>query len=258
MTSTDGLNVTRADGLDSGGLDIVQRLLADKPHFHLGGEARWDALPGTLEAVRDAVRDGDTTLEVGVGVSTVVFAACGASHTAISPDPSEHERVRAYCRQIGVDDSRLSFAVGLSDDVLPALLSRERTLDVALIDGAHSFPFPVLDWYYVTRSLKVGGKLLMDDIPVPVVTQVFRHMRLEPNWRLDRICDNRAAALTMLALPRADDEWFDQPFNRGYPDFSFVGLPQRLRLRSAFRFSQFRQAVGNQFPGLKRMYKRMV
>jgi hypothetical protein len=245
MTSTDGQN-------------IVQRLLADKPMFHLGGQARWDALPQTLEAVRSAVRDGDTTLEVGVGVSTVVFAACGANHTAISPDTSEHERVRAYCKEIGVDDSRLNFAVGLSDDVLPSLLTRERTLDVALIDGAHSFPYPIIDWYYVTRSLKVGGRLLMDDIPVPVVTQIFRHMRMEPNWRIDRVYDNRAAAFTMLAPPRSDDEWFEQPFNKKYPDFSFVGMPQRLKLGTVHRFGKARYRVGQRYPALRRIYKRVV
>lgn len=238
--------------------NIVQRLLADKPMFHLGGQARWDAMPQTLEAVRTSVRDGDTTLEVGVGVSTVVFAACGANHTAISPDTSEHERVRAYCKEIGVDDSRLRFAVGLSDDVLPSLLSRERTLDVALVDGAHSFPFPVIDWYYVTRALKVGGRLLMDDIPVPVVTQIFRHMRLEPNWRLDQVYDNRAAAFTMLAPPAADDAWENQPFNKKYPDFSFVGLPQRLKLRTTHRLVQARYRFGQRYPAVRRIYKRVV
>jgi hypothetical protein len=240
------------------GPSIVQRLLADKPMFHLGGQARWDALPETLEAVQAAVRDGDTTLEVGVGVSTVVFAACGANHTAISPEPAEHERVRAYCKEIGVDDSRLNFAVGLSDDVLPALLTRERTLDVALIDGAHSYPFPVIDWYYVTRSLKVGGRLLMDDIPVPAVTHIFRHMRMEPNWRLDQVYDNRAAAFTMLAPPAPDDDWFDQPFNKRYPDFSFVGLPQRLTMRPAFRLRQARYRLGQRYPALRTIYKRVV
>jgi hypothetical protein len=251
MTSTDGRNVTGAKATNT-----VQHLLGDRPHFHLGDEARWGALPGRLEAIRQVVREGDTTLEVRVGVSTVVFAACCARHTATSPDTGEHERVRTYCRRIGVDDSRLTFSVGLSEDVLPTLLGRERTLDVALIDRAHSFPAAVIDWYYATRSLKVGGKLPMDDIPAPAITQVLRHMRLEPNWRLDRICDSRAAPLTMLALPKAEDDWFDQPFNWGYPDFSFVRMPQRMRRRAAFRFGQFRHAVGEQRPGLRRLYKR--
>jgi predicted O-methyltransferase YrrM len=238
--------------------DIVQRVLGDKPSFHKSGTARWDALPKTLEAVRDATRAGDVTLEVGVGVSTVVFTAMGARHTAISPDPSEHELVRQYCKEIGVDDSRLEFAVGMSDDVLPSLLTRDRTLDVALVDGGHSFPIPIVDWHYVTRALKVGGKLLLDDIPVPVVAQAFKHMRLELNWRLDGVFDNRAAAFTLLAEPAAEDDWLHQPYNAGYPDYSFVPAPQRVQLLTGYRLRDMRRSLGRRYPALRGLYQRQV
>lgn len=122
--------------------NIVQQLLIDRPSFHLGGSAHWVSLPETLHALRASTKPGDVTLETGVGASTVVFAAAGASHTAISPDPQEHDLVREYCKRIGIDDSPLTFVAGFSEDVLPSLLSRERTLDVAFIDGAHSFPLP--------------------------------------------------------------------------------------------------------------------
>jgi predicted O-methyltransferase YrrM len=239
-------------------LDIVQQLLADRPSFHLSGEARWDALPSTLHSIRSCVRSDDTTFEIGVGASTVVFAASGAIHTAVSPDPAEHERVRSYCQEIGIDDSRLTFVTGLSEDVLPSLLSRDRTLDVALVDGAHSFPIPIIDWYYVARSLRVGGKLLLDDIPIPAVAQAFRHMRLEPNWRLEGIFDGRAALFTLLAQPDPKDDWLTQPFNAGYPDFSFARVPRRLSLAIAYRFTQLRREIVQRYPGLRRTYKRLV
>ena len=73
------------------------------------------------------------TLETGCGASTVVFAAQGAHHTAISVDAGEHQRVRAYLREIGLDDRRLTTIVGWSDAVLPTLCAGERTLDAALI-----------------------------------------------------------------------------------------------------------------------------
>src|ERR1700760_1621919 len=108
-------------------LRIVERLLADRPSFHAGGSAHWASLPETLHAIRNSVRPGDVTIETGVGASTVVFAAAGASHTAISPDPDEHRLVRAYCQRIGVDDGQLTFIGGPSEDVLPSLLGREPT-----------------------------------------------------------------------------------------------------------------------------------
>jgi hypothetical protein len=240
----------------TGELNIVQRLLTDRPLFHLGGEAHWDAAPGTLEAIFRFARPGDATIETGVGASTVIFAACGADHTAISPDGREHQLVRDYCQRIGIDDSRINFTEGLSDDILPALLGRDRSLDMAFIDGAHSFPFPEVDWYYMARSLKIGGKLLLDDIPIPAVAPVFRHMRLEPNWRLEGIFDDRAAAFTLLAPPAPEDGSL-QPFNKGYPDFSYAAMPQRLRLEAAHRLSKIRHRVAERYPGLRRIYQRM-
>jgi predicted O-methyltransferase YrrM len=237
--------------------DVVQRLLTDRPSFHLGGEARWDALPQTLEMIRRSARHGDSTIEVGAGASTVVFAASGACHTAISPNPAEHQRVRDYCRRIGVDESRISFVTGLSEDVLPSLLGRDRTLEVAFIDGAHSFPFPMIDWYYISRSLKVGGRLLLDDIPIPAVAQIFRHMRLEHNWRLDGVFDDRAAAFTLLAPP-GPEVWAQQAFNSGYPDFSFAGLPKGPILETAYRVRQLRGRAGRRYPWLRRIYRRLV
>ncbi len=235
--------------------DIVQQILTDQPAFHLGGAWRWDAMPETLQAIRRLVRPGHVTLEVGTGVSTVIFAACGAQHTAVSPDPKEHQLIREYCQSIGVDVNNLEFVVGFSDDVLPKLLTRERNLDVALIDGAHCFPFPVIDWYYAARALKVGGKLLLDDVPIPATQPVFRHMTVEPGWRLDGILDSRAAEFTLLEEPAPGDDWEEQLYNSGYPDYSFAALPTRLRLGTEYRMNSTRRAIGRRFPYLREFYK---
>lgn len=237
-------------------LDIVQRLLTDRPSFHLGGNARWDSLPETLKAIRASAKAGASTIETGVGASTVVFAAGGGSHTAISPDPDEHQRVRDYCQRIGVDDTRLTFAVGLSEDVLPSLLGRERILDAAFIDGAHSFPFPEVDWCYIARSLKSGGTLLLDDITIPSVGPVFRYMMLEPNWRLNGVLDDRAAAFTLLEPPPPED-WPNQRMNVGYPDFSFADRPTRLRLEATYWGKEIAHSAARRSPTLRRIYKQV-
>jgi precorrin-6B methylase 2 len=237
-------------------LDIVERLLTDQPSFHMGGSARWASLPETLAAIHASVRPGDMTLETGVGASTVVFAAAGATHTAISPDGREHKLVREYCRRIGVDDSRLTFIAECSEDVLPSLLSRKRTIDAAFIDGAHSFPFPEVDWCYITRSLKLGARLILDDITIPSVEPVFRHMSLESNWRSDGVLDDRGAAFTLLGPPRPDDFWPAQRMNAGYPDFSFAAPPKRARLAAEHRVSAARRSAARRSPALAHAYRR--
>jgi predicted O-methyltransferase YrrM len=235
-------------------IDAVARLLADRPVFHQGGVTRWDALPGTLRVIQQNVRPGERTLETGCGASTVIFAAAGAEHTAVSPDPREHERVRAYCEAAGIDTSRVTFVDGLSDLVLPEICT-ERVLDAAFIDGAHAFPFPAVDWHYVTRALRIGGWLLMDDIPIRAVSYVFRYMQSDPAWRLDEIADERTAKLTLIAEP-APEDWTLQPFN-DRPDYSFAALPQRARLTAAFEARRGRAALARRFPALREAWRRV-
>jgi Methyltransferase domain len=235
-------------------MDIVDRLLRDRPKFHVHGTTRWDSLPGTLRAIQRAANDAARTLETGCGASTVIFAAQGAHHTVVSPDAEEHQRVRDYLRQIGVDDSRLVSKIGPSDVVLPEIC-KERTLDAAYIDGAHSFPYPALDWHYISRGLKIGGQLIMDDIPIPSTAYVFRFMQSDPEWRLDAILDDRAAAFTLICEPPAVEDYTLQPFNRR-PDYGFAGFPARVRLTLTSEIQGIRRAIGLRYPGLRRAWRR--
>ena len=236
----------------AGTLDVVHRLMAEQPAFHRNGAACRGALPGARAFLAASVRDRDVTLEVGAGLSTVVFAAAGSRHTVISPDAAEHRLIRAYCDRAGIDHSGVRFIAGGSEDVLPGIFGHDRTLDLAWIDGAHSYPSPVTDWFYVTRALNTGATLVMDCIYVPSVGQAVRHMQLEPNWRLDTILDDRTAAFTMLAPPGQRDDWKRQPFNRAYPDFAFAGLMRRPWLRARWRARGVHNDLSRRFPGLRR------
>jgi Methyltransferase domain len=229
----------------------VDRLMADGPVFHAGGTRVWNALPGTLRLLADQVGEGDRTVETGAGASTVVFAAAGAEHTAISPAGDEHQRIREYCHSIGVDTSRLSFVVGPSDSALPNL-DLDRPVDVAFIDGKHSFPHPVVDFHYIEQRLRVGGVLVLDDVPMPAVAVVYGFMDGSPDWELIGVADHRAAAFRKLAMADPDDNWHLQPFNRGYPDYSFAPLPQRLRLTTDHRMRQGARKLRGQLRSLNR------
>src|SRR4051794_26807395 len=196
-------------------MDIVERLEKDQPIFHWGGTRCWNAAPNTLREIQRSVRRGMRTLETGCGASTAVFAANGAYHTIVSPTHDEHERVRSYLDKIGIDSSQLTFEVGFSDDVLPRLSnypdrmaewdawyashldaidtvpndalfrpSNERYFDYVFLDGAHSFPYPIVDWHYAMMVLKIGGRLLLDDVHIPAVACVYCYMISDPSWKL--------------------------------------------------------------------------
>jgi Methyltransferase domain len=234
--------------------DIVDVLLKDRPIFHAGGKERWDATPETLRAVRRLVSPGDRTIEIGCGASTVIFAAQGAHHIVISPSEEEHQYLRDYLAQIRVDRGRVTFVAGRSDLVLPGLCT-ERTFDVALIDGDHMFPFPIIDWHYIAKGLKVGGHLVLDDIPMLAVACVFRHIRRNPSWRLEEILEERCAIFSLIQEFVPEGYLLQQWFNRRF-DYGFAPFYARPRLILQSESAKIRQRMAFRYPGLRQAWRR--
>ena len=114
------------------------------------------------------------TIETGSGASTIVFASRGSRHTAISPRAAEHEAICADCDREGIDVSGVTF---IAESSHTALAREAEPIDLALIDGAHGFPYPVLDWFEIQSKLREGGILLVDDSYIPTVNMLVRYLR---------------------------------------------------------------------------------
>ena len=148
---------------------VVSLLFEEKPKFHRQhGEARnWSIRKTVLEWLADNVHPHSRTLETGTGYSTVIFAAANAQHTAISPSVEEHDAIKEWCLSHKISTDGVAFHSSPSQFVLPTL--EQTQLDIVLIDGAHAFPFPYIDWYYVAERLKRGGFVLLDDTQLRTV-----------------------------------------------------------------------------------------
>ena len=72
---------------------LTDALRSAPPGLHGGGEY-WGLAWAALGWLESNVRPGWATLETGAGASTLVFAAAGASHEAVTPDPEEEARIR--------------------------------------------------------------------------------------------------------------------------------------------------------------------
>jgi Methyltransferase domain len=232
---------------------LLATLTGASPSFHSSGTRTWNALPATLRLIADSTKPDSRTLETGAGASTVVFAAAGARHLAISPFADEHRRIEQYCTSAGVDTAGLSFAVGPSDEVLPTL---DGPFDVVFIDGKHSFPDPVVDFHYCWKLLRVGGLLLLDDVPIPAVGVVHRFCASAPEWELVELADNRAAAYRKTADQDPEDNWRRQPYNKRYPDFSFAGPVDRIRLTAVERWPATRRTLARRLPWLTKLTRK--
>lgn len=218
---------------------LTDRLRTSPPGIHGAGNEYWGLAWPALEWLEAELREGMATLETGSGASTIVFAAAGADHVAVTPDPDEEGRVRAACRELDVSSERVSFEVGYSHDVLPRL--SDRALDLALLDGAHGFPYPILDWWHLAPTLKVGGRMLLDDAYMPPVAVVLDHARSSKAWEVEHAISYR----TVVLRKRADElPPFDWEGKRLGGRMTFRYLPRAERVVASTRHRVFSTRAG--------------
>src|SRR5207237_7506044 len=116
----------------------------------------------------------------------------------------EAERIRAECERRGIPTDKLRFRIGPSHEVLPTW--EPRPLDLVLVDGAHGFPYPILDWWHVAPHVQVGGRMLLDDAYMAPVGVLVDYLDSRPAWRLEGAVVYRTVNLRKLAgeLPEVD------------------------------------------------------
>jgi hypothetical protein len=202
---------------------LTSELRAAPPLLHGGGQC-WGLAWHALEWLERQLRPGTATLETGCGLSTIVFAAAGTDHETIAVDEGEFERVRSECAARGIDHSRVRFHLAPSHEALP--LAPPTPLDVALIDGAHGFPYPILDWWYIAPRVNVGGCILVDDAFLPPVAVLVDHLRASSAWEPDGVFGDRTIVLRKRSDELPSFEWTRERIGTRT---SFRHVPRRRR-----------------------------
>jgi hypothetical protein len=198
---------------------ILEKLIQDNPKFHLndGEFVSWSVQADTLRFLYSILKPGMTTLETGCGQTTVVFSIADTKHTCIMPDAGEAERVNQYCAELGLK-ANINFIINSSDVVLPGSEQVPQELDFILIDGAHAFPAPIIDWHYTADKLKIGGILGVDDYKMPSVKILVDFLCLEEEWEPIQIVQN-TAFFKKLKEPKNLVDWTGQKINENFPGY---------------------------------------
>jgi precorrin-6B methylase 2 len=181
----------------------------DDAKLHGNGRVQWDASDAVLDWFKANLKPGMRTIETGAGKSTLAFMAAGCQHDTVTPSSSEIAAITAEGVRRGLNTSAVTFHEGFSQNILPYLKGHE-DIDVAFIDGGHGFPVPGVDWLYIAPRLKVGGKLLIDDVDLWTGSMLVDVLRKESGWHVDTIMRGRTAIVTKTA-PFQAREWCDQP-----------------------------------------------
>ena len=157
-----------------------------------------------------------TTLETGVAFGLSTLAICealvGSEPSADGADSAESEQSPIGNRQskipegvhhYGVDpeqntvhggaalanlkraglDSAFELLEGPSHLLLPKLLEKGVVLDLAFIDGWHTFDYTLLDFFYIDKMLRPGGVVLLHDRSWPSKQKVIRFIMTHRRYK---------------------------------------------------------------------------
>jgi predicted O-methyltransferase YrrM len=188
----------------------LDEVVARPPIVH-GGTTTW-GISASLARFLDAQLTPEAlTLETGAGLSTIVILRRGvARHISVTPYAAEFGAIREYCPSVGIDLKPLVAVVAGSAEYLPS--ASLPALDLVLIDGAHAFPTPFLDWYYTVEALKVGGLVVVDDLQLATGRILADFMRADEKWQ-EVYRDQRWAAYRKLVHPIRDErDWLGQAY----------------------------------------------
>lgn len=201
--------------------ELFEKIVRLKPPVHVPGTERRDAIrgvegrvsfgirPSLVRHILETVKADMVTIETGCGLSTVAFAAAGASHNSVSMDPIEHQLVSAVLDDLGVHND-VHFVARPSEDYLPGLDNCK--FNVALIDGSHAFPWPIIDWFWIARWLEPGGQLILDDVNIPAVKVLNEFLRADNAYEV-LAARERWVAFRKISDTWIEYEWDKQPWN---------------------------------------------
>jgi hypothetical protein len=172
----------------------------------------WDAMaPKALSAI---VKRGPfrSTAETGCGGSTIILSHASDRHTAFALEGKDRT-VSELRKESALRGERVIFVEGETKNTLPQY-QFEGELDLVLLDGPHAYPLPQVELAYLYPWIRVGGWLVVDDIQIPSVYEMFEFLRKESSVALEEVVVRTAFFRKSDAKEHAPDGWAAQGINR--------------------------------------------
>ena len=151
--------------------------------------------------------------ETGSGASTLLLSHLSQHHIVFTVDSGsgslENVKSSPLFRPAGV-----SIVEGPSQLTLPKY-AFGAPLQFALIDGPHGYPFPDLEYFYLYPHIETGGILVVDDINIRSIHNLFDFLRADQMWKLEEVVETTAFFRRTAAptFPPTGDGWWQQKYN---------------------------------------------
>ena len=172
----------------------------------------WDAMaPAALSGIlqRGPFR---SSVETGCGGSTIVLSQASDRHVAFAIEGTDGT-IAALRQQSDLRAENVTFVEGETKDTLPGY-QFEGELDLALLDGPHAYPMPQIEFAYLFPRIRLGGWLLLDDIQIPSVYELFHFLEQESSVVLEEVVVRTAFFRKAGVTEQGPDGWALQGMNR--------------------------------------------
>jgi precorrin-6B methylase 2 len=186
---------------------VHQELIERAGQFH-----PWDAMaPSALEGI---LRRGPfrRSAETGCGGSTILLSQISEAHTAFAIE-GEQRTITGLRNWPDFRADRVRFVEGESRETVPGWRPTDE-LDLLLLDGPHAYPMPQVEFAYLFRWLRVGGWLVLDDLQIPAVYELFRFLEGDASVELEEVVVRTAFFRRVSAVVEGPDGWEKQGMNR--------------------------------------------
>jgi hypothetical protein len=204
--------------------EVLEQILQVQPVLHGAGTVSRDAL--TAIAGHAGNRTVRRSVETGCGATTLLLSHLSEHHTVFALDLGGS--VANVRRSPLLRQDVVSFVEGPSQQTLPQHRFDDK-LQLVVIDGPHAYPFPDLEYYFLYPHLATGALLVLDDIQIPSIHNLFQFLRSDKMFRLDEVVRSTAF------FTRTDAPTFD-PLGDGWRDQQYNSHPlQRYHWRSTLR-----------------------
>jgi hypothetical protein len=192
--------------------DIFTAVKHAAPSLHKAGtfsEKQFDALLEHLSR-----RNIVNSIETGSGASTLLFSHLSQHHTVFALDDGNGSICNIQQSTL-LRGENVTFVEGPTQKTLPAYQFEER-LEVALIDGPHGYPFPDLEYYYIYPHLRNGALLIVDDIHIRSIYNLFNFLKADKMFYLEQVVKTTAffTRTDALTFDPLGDGWWDQGYNQ--------------------------------------------
>lgn len=161
--------------------------------------------------------DVKKTLEVGCAYGLASLSIClatkgrpAASHTIVDPfQNTDWDGVgKKHLEEAEIDFFHLIEAG--SEFALPQIVQEnEGQFDLVFVDGMHTFDHTLLDCFYATRLLRVGGYLTVDDVSWQSIGRAVAFFRNYPCYKeydavksVSKTWKKKLARILMMPVPR--------------------------------------------------------